>query len=170
MKAQTPAETTPTPEVPAEQPIVNQAPATENPTAVETTAPSGGASTESSVPSAVPSAVIAANPNSAGQQDVTTSAPTVEPVQTETNESAKTEGPGSADNTGNSNGPGGQTGPGSNGPTVSDTQGPAGPGAPAVQNQAAQSVNNAELTSATRTAIVAYAKQFLGNPYVYGGI
>ncbi len=169
LKAQTPAETTPTPEVPAEQPIVNQAPATENPTAVETTAPSGGASTESSAPSAVPSAVIAANPNSAGQQDVTTSAPTMEPVQTETKESAKTEGPGSADNTGNSNGPGGQTGPGSNGPTVSDTQGPAGPGAPAVQNQAAQSVNNAELTSATRTAIVAYAKQFLGNPYVYGG-
>lgn len=28
---------------------------------------------------------------------------------------------------------------------------------------------NAELTSATRAAIVAYAKQFLGNPYVYGG-
>lgn len=33
---------------------------------------------------------------------------------------------------------------------------PAGPGAAAV-------------TSATRTAIVAYAKQFMGNPYVYGG-
>lgn len=28
---------------------------------------------------------------------------------------------------------------------------------------------SAELASATRTAIVAYAKQFLGNPYVYGG-
>lgn len=28
---------------------------------------------------------------------------------------------------------------------------------------------SAELTSATRTAMVAYAKQFLGNPYVYGG-
>ena len=25
------------------------------------------------------------------------------------------------------------------------------------------------MTSATRTAIVAYARQFLGNPYVYGG-
>ncbi len=29
--------------------------------------------------------------------------------------------------------------------------------------------SSGEVTSATRTAIVAYAKQFLGNPYVYGG-
>ena len=28
---------------------------------------------------------------------------------------------------------------------------------------------SAEVASATRTAVVAYAKQFLGNPYVYGG-
>lgn len=49
---------------------------------------------------------------------------------------------------------GSQSGPGGN-----DSQGilaPSGPG-------------SAELASATRTAIVAYAKQFLGNPYVYGG-
>lgn len=46
-------------------------------------------------------------------------------------------------------GPGGSDGPGG-GSSVS------GPG-------------SSEVTSATRTAIVAYAKQFLGNPYVYGG-
>ena len=151
LKAQTPVETTPAPEVPAEQPVVNQAPPTETPTAVETAAPSGGESTESSAPSGTPSAVIAANPNSAGQQDVTTSAP------------------GSAANAGNTNGPGSQAGPGANGPSVSNAQSPAGPGASTAQNQAPQGVSNAELTSATRTAIVAYAKQFLGNPYVYGG-
>jgi len=150
-------------QAPAEQPAVNQAPEAQTPTAVETTAPSGNENTESSAPSAVPSAVIAANPNSTGQQDVTTSAPAAEPTQTETKDTAKAEGPGSVNNTGSENGPG------ANGPTVSDTQGPAGPGAPAAQNQAPQGVNNAELTSATRTAIVAYAKQFLGNPYVYGG-
>lgn len=37
--------------------------------------------------------------------------------------------------------------------------GPAGPG----------SSQSAAVVSATRTAVVAYAKQFLGNPYVYGG-
>jgi len=62
-------------QAPAEQPAVNQAPEAQTPTAVETTAPSGNENTESSAPSAVPSAVIAANPNSTGQQDVTTSAP-----------------------------------------------------------------------------------------------
>ena len=34
---------------------------------------------------------------------------------------------------------------------------------------ASDSGSSAEVTSATRNAIVAYAKQFLGNPYVYGG-
>lgn len=174
LKAQAPAETAPAPEAPVEPPVVNQAPAVENQTAVETTAPSGSESTESSAPTAIPSAVIAANPNSAGQQDVTTSAPTVETPAPEVQEKAPeqtavSEGPGSANNAGSADGPGSTAGPGANGPTVSDTQGPAGPGAPAVQNQAPQGVNNAELTSATRTAIVAYAKQFLGNPYVYGG-
>lgn len=169
LKAQTPAETTPAPEVPAEQPIVNQAPPTENHTAVDTSAPaaasepSGKNSSENSAPSATPSAVIAANPNSAGQQDVTTTAPPVEQTQPDNKENAKTDNPGAANHTDVSKGPG------ANGPSVSNSQGPTGPGAPAEQNQAPQGANNAELTSATRTAIVAYAKQFLGNPYVYGG-
>ena len=165
LKTQAPAETAPAPEVPAEQPAVNQAPTAENNAAVDTSAPAattapGG---NDSAPAGIPSAVIAANPNSAGQQDVTTTAPVVEQTQTENKDAAKTEGPGASGNTDTSKGPG------ANGPTVSASQGPAGPGAPAAQNQAPQGVNNAELTSATRTAIVAYAKQFLGNPYVYGG-
>lgn len=41
------------------------------------------------------------------------------------------------------------------------TAGSAGPGS--------SGPGTSELTSATRNAIVAYAKQFLGNPYVYGG-
>ena len=169
LKTQTPAETVPAPEVPAEQPAVNQAPTSENNAAVDTsapvatTAPGGNDSAANSAPAGTPSAVIAANPNSAGQQDVTTTAPAVEKTQTENKDTAKTEGPGASGNTDTSKGPG------ANGPTVSASQGPAGPGAPTAQNQAPQGVNNAELTSATRTAIVAYAKQFLGNPYVYGG-
>lgn len=55
---------------------------------------------------------------------------------------------------------------------------PAGPsaGTSSSENAAAPSVSygpggnaSQEVVSATRTAIVAYAKQFLGNPYVYGG-
>jgi len=151
---------------PEEQPIVNQAPSVENPTAVEMTAPTAAeqaSNEENSAPSAVPSAVIAANPNGVDQPDVTTTAPVAESTQTENKAVENTSGPGAA------NGAGNTSGPGANGPTVSAAEGPAGPGAPTAQNQAPQGVNNAELTSATRTAIVAYAKQFLGNPYVYGG-
>ena len=144
-------------------------PTVETSAAVETTAPSGSENTESSAPAGTPLAVIAANPNSAGQQDVTTSAPVTEQPQTENKDAAKADGPGSVNNTTSSEGPGSQSGPGVNGPTISETQGPAGPGAQTAQNQAPQGVANAQLTSATRTAIVAYAKQFLGNPYVYGG-
>ncbi|MDO4295053.1 MAG: NlpC/P60 family protein [bacterium] len=36
-------------------------------------------------------------------------------------------------------------------------------------NSSTSTVGNQEVATATRTAIVAYAKQFLGNPYVYGG-
>lgn len=39
-----------------------------------------------------------------------------------------------------------------------------GPGA-----ESSDEVSSPEVTSATRNAIVAYARQFLGNPYVYGG-
>ena len=50
--------------------------------------------------------------------------------------------------------------------TEAETQkSPAGPGAEAKPDSGSSS----EVVSATRNAIVAYAKQFLGNPYVYGG-
>lgn len=42
---------------------------------------------------------------------------------------------------------------------------PAGPGA----ESGSGNTSSSALTSATREAMVAYAKQFLGNPYVYGG-
>lgn len=66
---------------------------------------------------------------------------------------------------------GSQTGPGGSG-SAGTSGSQSGPGADhgASQNGLAQSgPGSAELVSATRTAIVAYAKQFLGNPYVYGG-
>lgn len=43
-----------------------------------------------------------------------------------------------------------------------------GPGGGTSSNNSASSFDNA-VTNATRSAVVAYAKQFLGNPYVYGG-
>lgn len=61
---------------------------------------------------------------------------------------------------GGSGGPGSEPGPGqtTEGGSV-ETGGQVSAGGP----------EGAELATATRTAIVAYAKQFLGNPYVYGG-
>ncbi len=70
---------------------------------------------------------------------------------------------------GNRNGPGGQ------GTTGSVKIGPgaefspeAGEDSPA-DNGTQEGPGSEKLASATRTAMVAYAKQFLGNPYVYGG-
>mgnify|MGYP001021725048 CR=1 FL=1 len=71
-------------------------------------------------------------------------------------------------NAGNS----GTSGPGGGSGSAGTSGSQSGPGADhgASQNGLAQSgPGSAELVSATRTAIVAYAKQFLGNPYVYGG-
>lgn len=45
---------------------------------------------------------------------------------------------------------------------TTQSKGPSGPGSD-------PSGTSSEVTTATRNAIVAYAKQFLGNPYVYGG-
>ena len=67
----------------------------------------------------------------------------------------QTAGPGGGSGSGGAAGPGGASGPGGSA---------AGPG-----GAAAPDGSSSAITSATRTAIVAYAKQFLGNPYVYGG-
>ncbi|RGY99841.1 NlpC/P60 family protein [Clostridium sp. AM58-1XD] len=63
---------------------------------------------------------------------------------------------------GSQSGDNSQSGSGSGGPTSSEV-GPGGSG-----GSSGPYVSDG-VTSATRSAIVAYAKQFLGNPYVYGG-
>ena len=138
-----------------ETPSSSAAPtAGEGNTQVETAAPTVADPTAGSAPTTTEVGVIAANPNGSAQ-DVTTTAPAVTAPPTNSTAPA-------APTTGNTTGPGsalsaveknGQSG------------GPGGPGAPANQTQS----SSTELTTATRTAIVAYAKQFLGNPYVYGG-
>ncbi len=92
---------------------------------------------------------IAANPAGNGG-DASAEAPVPQTVAKETSAAVSSgsaatipAGPSAAPNTGNMPGPGVSYGPGGN---ASD-----------------------KVVSATRTAIVAYAKQFLGNPYVYGG-
>ena len=69
------------------------------------------------------------------------------------------------------NGGNGDSGSGNSGGTGSDGGGTTtvvGPGGASGPGGSGGSGSSA-VTSATRTAIVAYAKQFLGNPYVYGG-
>lgn len=105
----------------------------------EAGASGSGASEETSAPG-----VIEANPE--GEDEINSSAP---PVNAESPAAGETEAP--SEQTGPSSseiGPGGSasSGTGSAGVYVPD-----------------------QVTTATRSAIVAYAKQFLGNPYVYGG-
>lgn len=95
------------------------------------------------VPGGTPDGSIAANPDGGNSKSEVVTLPETTAAQTKAPETTAASAPGTG-KTGSStaSGPGG--GPGS------------GPGSSAV-------------VSATRTAIVAYAKQFLGNPYVYGG-
>lgn len=88
--------------------------------------------------------IIAANPEKS-DNSVNVSAPT---SAAETKQAATTTNPTTAQNSGSGSNTGSSSG---NSITTS-----VGPGSAAV-------------VSATRTAVVAYAKQFLGNPYVYGG-
>ena len=94
-------------------------------------------------------------PTAATQTPATAESGTVTPPAnpgSENLEAGQTGGPGGSGNSGSSQGSSGSSGKGTSaGPSSGK-----GPG-------------SAEVTSATRTAIVAYAKQFLGNPYVYGG-
>lgn len=108
--------------------------------------------------------IIPANP-SQSDDSAMTSAPSANtaagsqaqsPSAGQSSSSGKTavSAPGKTDSSQNSSDQGSSTQIGSSG-TVSSPV--AGPG------------SSAAVVSATRTAIVAYAKQFLGNPYVYGG-
>lgn len=90
--------------------------------------------------------------------------------QTSNEASGSTESGGSQ--AGETAGPGSTAGPGAGNSTTagqSAAGSPDGPGAGPGSSGTQGGAVSAELTSATRTAIVAYAKQFLGNPYVYGG-
>ena len=82
-------------------------------------------------------------------------------------------GPGGSGSSGNAGGsgtnsPDGGAGSGNSG-TIGSQSGPGGDTDVSQGILAPSGPGSAELASATRTAIVAYAKQFLGNPYVYGG-
>ena len=91
-------------------------------------------------------------------------------TQTSGETSGSTESGGSQ--AGETAGPGSTAGPGAGNSTTADQSAagsPDGPGAGPGSSGTQGGAVSAELTSATRTAIVAYAKQFLGNPYVYGG-
>ena len=82
--------------------------------------------------------------SSAGGQTITSA-----PSQKSPSQSSSSQG---------SSAPNGSSQTSSSGPSTTTQSSPvAGPG------------SSAAVVSATRTAIVAYAKQFLGNPYVYGG-
>ena len=58
---------------------------------------------------------------------------------------------------------------GSSAPNGSSQTSSSGPSTTTQSSPVAGPGSSAAVVSATRTAIVAYAKQFLGNPYVYGG-
>ena len=82
-------------------------------------------------------------------------------------------GPGGSGSSGNAGGsgtnsPDGGAGSGNSG-TIGSQSGLGGDTDVSQGILAPSGPGSAELASATRTAIVAYAKQFLGNPYVYGG-
>ena len=112
--------------------------------------------------------IIAANP-SQSDDSAMTSAPTANNAQSSQSQSPSAgqsspgskpaaSAPGKTDSSQNSFSQSGSSQIGSSGPSAGTVSSPvAGPGSPAA------------VVSATRTAIVAYAKQFLGNPYVYGG-
>lgn len=112
---------------------------------------------------------IQANPN-----EEPVSQNTAKPVEGQNAGIGSQTGPGGSGNAGTSGNAGnsGTSGPGGGSGSAGTSGSQSGPGADhgASQNGLAQSgPGSAELVSATRTAIVAYAKQFLGNPYVYGG-
>lgn len=58
---------------------------------------------------------------------------------------------------------------GQNGPGMTTDSETSSDGTESSQSGTQSGPGSVALTSATRTAIIAYAKQFLGNPYVYGG-
>lgn len=144
-----------------------EAPQTENDDSVVQSAPAETAApaenTEISIPPTTdPVGIIAANPNSDTGQNAEVAAPAAAETAAPTDQTAAETKENAGQTSGNTSGPG-------NGDAESSGTIAAGPGGTSAATTTQNGPGSAELTSATRTAIVAYAKQFLGNPYVYGG-
>ena len=111
---------------------------------------------------------IQANPN-----EEPVSQNTMKPAEGQNSGVGSQSGPGGSESSGNAGGSGTNSLDGGavsgNSGTIASQSGPGGDTDASQEILAPSGPGSAELASATRTAIVAYAKQFLGNPYVYGG-
>lgn len=115
----------------------------------------GNTSGSTSAPEEV---IIAANP-AQSNDSAKTSAPSA------STDTAKTQSP--ASGSGSSNSQTASPAPGKTSSSQSSSS--SGPATVVASSPVVGPGSSAAVVSATRTAIVAYAKQFLGNPYVYGG-
>ena len=106
--------------------------------------------------------IIPANPAQSDDSAIT-SAPSANTAQ-----NSQAQSPSSGQNSSDSKSA--TSAPGKTNSSNSSSQiGSSGPSSGTVSSPVAGPGSSAAVVSATRTAIVAYAKQFLGNPYVYGG-
>lgn len=106
--------------------------------------------------------IIPANPAQSDDSAIT-SAPSANTAQ-----NSQAQSPSSGQNSSDSKSA--ASAPGKTNSSNSSSQiGSSGPSSGTVSSPVAGPGSSAAVVSATRTAIVAYAKQFLGNPYVYGG-
>ncbi len=106
--------------------------------------------------------IIPANPAQSDDSAIT-SAPSANTAQ-----NSQAQSPSSGQNSSDSKSA--ASAPGKTNSSNSSSQiGSSGPPSGTVSSPVAGPGSSAAVVSATRTAIVAYAKQFLGNPYVYGG-
>ena len=106
--------------------------------------------------------IIPANPAQSDDSAIT-SAPSANTAQ-----NSQAQSPSSGQNSSDSKSA--ASAPGKTNSSNSSSQiGSSGPSSGTVSSPVSGPGSSAAVVSATRTAIVAYAKQFLGNPYVYGG-
>lgn len=112
--------------------------------------------------------IIAANPQQSDQSHQTL-APSVSAPQT--NGGSAAAGGGASSITVAGNAPGGNSGNNGSGSGSNTVVSGSNTSSTVVSggNSGTKAPESAAVVTATRTAIVAYAKQFLGNPYVYGG-
>ena len=118
-----------------------------------------GSSTSSS---AAEDVIIAANP-AESDDSAKTSAPSANTSQ------SQTQSPSSGQSSSGSTTAASAPGTTSSSQSSSSQTSSSGPASGALSAPVVGPGSSAAVVSATRTAIVAYAKQFLGNPYVYGG-